>query len=250
MRYEKVQKGNPHELTVKQHIFPARSILRFCAGDGLVPVRNIVTGDLRLCRPSDEIFCGRRVWSHFAEAGYMKDIETAFQVLAEQIIAGTANAIIGEDARIVTAFYSLWRVREHFLNRRMPDVSLNGMPHPERTLTKDQEERLEKVNVLFTRGHVMPSRLVTGVSIRLAVDRMASELEGEGWGVLRSDRYEFMVPNTYGDYTAVPVSPRILLAKGVVSADCRKQQVRQINQVALRSATRYIFAQTFKSCPT
>ena len=35
---KKPQKGNPHELTVKQHCFPRRSIERFANKDGIVNV--------------------------------------------------------------------------------------------------------------------------------------------------------------------------------------------------------------------
>jgi len=41
MKYKKPQKGNPHQLTVKQHCFPARSIARFADSEGCVEVKLI-----------------------------------------------------------------------------------------------------------------------------------------------------------------------------------------------------------------
>lgn len=39
MRYPKPQKGNPHKLTIDQHIFPKASISRFTGENGRVQVR-------------------------------------------------------------------------------------------------------------------------------------------------------------------------------------------------------------------
>lgn len=39
MRYPKPQKGNPHKLTIDQHIFPRACIARFSRENGTVQVR-------------------------------------------------------------------------------------------------------------------------------------------------------------------------------------------------------------------
>ena len=42
MKYEKTEKGNPHNLTINQHCFPSRSIERFSNNDGCVEVHRII----------------------------------------------------------------------------------------------------------------------------------------------------------------------------------------------------------------
>jgi hypothetical protein len=75
MKYEKPQSGNPHELPVKQHVFPAASIARFTQGDGCVSVYLIKHKKEILVKPDDQIFCARWVWDYRAEIGFMKQIE-------------------------------------------------------------------------------------------------------------------------------------------------------------------------------
>jgi hypothetical protein len=73
--YEKTQNGNPHQLPVKQHVFPARSIARFANSAGMVQLHNLTTQRTRAARPGDAMFCAMRAWDLRAERGYMKQIE-------------------------------------------------------------------------------------------------------------------------------------------------------------------------------
>ena len=64
-KFDPVSKGNPHELTIDQHIFPKKSIDRFYNQDGLLQVKrgnkifNTNSGN-------DGIFCAKRVWDQRA----------------------------------------------------------------------------------------------------------------------------------------------------------------------------------------
>ena len=61
MKYEKPQKGNPHELTICQHTFPAKSIARFTNKSGIVEVKLIVESKNIKLKPKDMLFCARRI---------------------------------------------------------------------------------------------------------------------------------------------------------------------------------------------
>lgn len=72
--YEKTQKGNPHHLPVKQHVFPVRSIARFANSGGMVQLHNLTTQQTRVAGPGDAMFCAMRAWDLRAERGFMKQI--------------------------------------------------------------------------------------------------------------------------------------------------------------------------------
>ena len=75
MKYEKTQKGNPYQLTVCQHTFPAASIARFADTTGCVEVYLIKQNKVVRLKPDDKLFCAKRVWDQRAESGFMKEIE-------------------------------------------------------------------------------------------------------------------------------------------------------------------------------
>lgn len=81
-RPEKTQRGNPHKLTLRQHVFPAASIARFVDGDNCVSLYDVLRRRVRPAAPNDDVFLAQRTWDHGSEAGFMKQIENAFQILA------------------------------------------------------------------------------------------------------------------------------------------------------------------------
>lgn len=83
MKPEHTQKGNPHQLTLLQHIFPSKSIDRFCNGNGVVDMYMFNHGKRRTAKPSDKFFCARRKWDERAEKGYGKDVEDEFQQVVD-----------------------------------------------------------------------------------------------------------------------------------------------------------------------
>jgi hypothetical protein len=61
--YEKTQKENPHQLPVKQHVLPARSIARFANSGGMVQQHNLATQQTRAAGPVTQCFapCARGI---------------------------------------------------------------------------------------------------------------------------------------------------------------------------------------------
>lgn len=86
MLFEKPQKGNPHRITVNQHVFPRASIARFVNDNNCVSVFYIPTGKAFIVAPDNELFCAKRAWDQRAEEGYMQRIERDFQKLVKDII--------------------------------------------------------------------------------------------------------------------------------------------------------------------
>ena len=125
---KKPQKGNPHELTVKQHCFPRRSIERFVNDDGIVHVWLIEQGKSIRVLPKDQLFCARWVWDQRAEAGFMREVEDAYQELADGIEEGRiVRRLRVDENRVVTEMYSLWRARSKWRRTPLPDEPLKDV---------------------------------------------------------------------------------------------------------------------------
>lgn len=112
MKYEKIQPGNPHQLTINQHCFPKKSIERFCNEKGVVEVFLIDKNKTVPMKPDNGIFCARRVWDQRAETIFMQSVENAYQELVSKLeVEGWSRRLSSEEDQIVTDMYSLWHVR-------------------------------------------------------------------------------------------------------------------------------------------
>src|ERR1700761_3598925 len=107
-RYEKPQKGNPFQLVINQHTFPAKSIARFADVHGRVQLQMKAAKLLRRAKPNDHIFCARRAWDNDTETNFAKRFEDDFQRLADGVIDGSVSSIDPKQKHIITAFYALW----------------------------------------------------------------------------------------------------------------------------------------------
>jgi hypothetical protein len=243
----KPQPGNPHGLTLWQHVFPSKSIGRFAGSDGRVAVRRCRTKRQFWLAPEDRFFCAQRAWDQRAEAGYMKGIENAFQTVADQIIRGL-RTIDCEQSRIVTKFFALWFLRFEQRHRPTPDHLINGIA-PEH-LSRDQEEMLESNWVSFVGAdRTMSGRCVAGLQIQVKIAQADAQFEGTRWGVLTASDGEFFVPDTFGRMTIVPVTPSICLVCTRQDEIISRKEVSELNNIARHSAWDYYFARDFTQCP-
>lgn len=110
-RQEKPQSGNPQGLAIDLHVLPVASIARFCSADGYVYLHDLMCNRVRRVRPKDSIFCACRAWDHGSETGFMKNIEDAFQDLAEKTIGERTTTIADDDKRVVDEFFATWYFR-------------------------------------------------------------------------------------------------------------------------------------------
>ena len=247
MKFERPQKGNPHRLTVDQHVFPKRSLERYAGRDGRIAVRRSAGGKEIRLKSDDQIFCARRAWDHGSEVGFMKTCEDRFQVVAERICAG-GDALSPEESHAVSVFYGLWRARFKRRFGGQADLELKGvLPGIDHTI--DEQEQMERAGMTFMRGVSIPGRFQTGLAISYELSKMARALRDVAWGVQRAERGELILPDTFGERAAIPVSPTICLYAGKEDGRLSVEDVRAFNRIALEAAIDYVAARDFSSCP-
>jgi hypothetical protein len=245
--FEPTQEGNPHRLTVNQHVFPRASIQRFTDTDGFVEI--FLTKQKRLLRlkSNNPIFCAQRAWDQKTEAGVGKRIEDRFQALACAIERGTVATIGILEKRIVEEFFSLWRTRQRFRLNRLQDIHLNGIAGE--ALTKDQQEIMERKHVMYAVDGVMSGRLLASVHVFGYQDRFVHANKSTQWGIARSYSDEFIVPDCFDDMMIVPISPRIAIVADLPDLILRRDQVAVVNQTAIARASDYYFARRLAVSP-
>lgn len=247
MKFEPTQPGNPHRLTVDQHVFPKASIQRFTNLGGNVEIFVKRLNRVLQLRSNNSIFCAKRVWDQKTEAGIGKHIEDRFQALARAIVSGTVTTIGIFEKRIVEEFFSLWRTRHKFRLEGLEDVVLHGVTGD--SLTKDQQEILERKHVMYALDGVMKGRLLAGVHVFRYQDQFIHDNKSMRWGIARSCSDEFIVPDCFDDMMIVPVSPKIAIVADLPDLTLTHDQVVVINQAAISRASGYYFARRLAVSP-
>lgn len=246
---EKTRKANPNGLTVRQHVFPMKSIGRFVADDGRVAVNDIPARRVWRAKPKADLFCAQRAWDQRAEAGYMKEIEDRFQILAEALIAGQGTVLTPDDKAAIDRFFALWymRARHHELPEQ--EIRLNGITGDD--LTKEQEENLEAKGYLFARsGGFMPARQLNGLWLQQQIDGYTDTLKQgvSRWGVIRPESGEFIVTDT-PLHTIMPITPTLALAADVADGVIRHDNLAEVNRAFVSGSQRYFLARDLGACP-
>ncbi|MBF8660818.1 hypothetical protein [Pseudomonas putida] len=247
VHYEAVQKTNPFDLVVKQHVFPAESIHRFTGSSGTVQVFMKDQAWVRNLAPKNHYFCALRAWDQKSEVGYGRDIESRFQRLADKILARTVRTINFIDKVAIDEFFALCRARLSFKHNPFADVAVKAF-HGD-TLSIDEQERLEKHHVLFFRNGSMPGRFVAGVQGLRYVDFFVDSNAHNQWGIVRAGEGEFLVPDGFRDMMIVPLSPTISLMADQSDTVINKQKVAVVNRIAIEKSTQYYFARDLSVCP-
>lgn len=247
MKFEPTQPGNPHRLTIDQHVFPKASIQRFTNPGGSVEIFVKKLNRVLKLKPNNSIFCARRVWDQKTEAGIGKHIEDRFQALACAIEKGTVTTIGVFEKRIIEEFFSLWRTRQKFKLQGLEDVRLNGINGD--SLTKDEQEILERNHVMYAVDGVMRGRLLASVHVFGYQDRFIHDNKSMRWGIAQSCSDEFIVPDCFDDMMIVPISPKIAIVADLPDLTLTHDQVVVINQAAIARASGYYFARRLAVSP-
>ncbi|BEH17343.1 hypothetical protein [Burkholderia pseudomallei] len=246
---EPVQKGNPHGLMQRQHIFPRKSIERFYGPDGKVSVLRLGEAQGRIRVTAEhEMFCAKRVWDQRAELGYMAQIEKRFQKIANLVLYGDRRWLTLENDT-VTAFYALWKHRAHYSANPVPAVLAKGVT-PDSDLTKDKKERLESNHYLFIdENGMMGSRQLTGMHIQRAIDYTHLQLKGIRWYVTEAEpgAGEFLIPDS-PQALYVPLSPTVSLLGNLDMPRADASGIRFLNLSVIAGCTRFAFARDFSQC--
>ena len=249
MKFERPLPKNPNQITVNQHVFPRSAIARFGNRSGRVEVQRLAGGAPFKVKPEHPLFCAMRVWDQTTETFRTHPTELAYAKLADKIVGGHVTALTSEMDAVVSAFYTLWRLRQEARLHPIPDTKLN-MVQAERSLSKESEEILEaQKGAFFLRGDTIPSRFMTGMALMRGMDVHESTLRGSHWGIVTSASARFLVPDCPGDLCVVPVSPSICLCKDMPDVALQAAQVGQVNRQLVDHAHSYYFGEELASCP-
>jgi len=177
----------------------------------------------------------------------MKDIEEAFQPLADRISGGLTSLGVADQA-ILTKFFALWILRQHYDQNRLQDLTINGIAGE--LFTEERQDRLEAQGGASTvSGKPTPARFITGLMIQMQLDEIFNRFQGKSWGIVTALGGEFLCPDTYGDCPVIPISPKVCLFGGKLDAQLSKAAVAKVNQFAQQNTRRYCFARDFAACP-
>jgi hypothetical protein len=246
-KFERPQKQNPLQLAINQHTFPAKSIARFTNLDGRVDLRMKALKTTRRAKPTDKIFCARRAWDHGSEVKFIKKVEDEFQELAELILTGQVKTLDRQKTHIVNLFYVLWMIREQIREQPGKDAVLAGVL-PGDLWSRDEEEKLEKAGLAFTRGNVLPARVLNGINIRIQVGHYLREFPIAHRGIVHAANAEFIVPE-WPKLAFVPITPTLALLNSAVNQKLHSRAVGIVNEQLRQASRRYFFARDFATCP-
>lgn len=239
-----VAKGNPAQLTRKQHVHAATCIKRFVGSDGKVDVVKLPSERLR-CAPDSKIFCADRAWSQQGEAMLMNEhIERSF---FEQL----AFAVLGEpiqDHNAVSEYFFLWEMRRKARAHPLPDLELIGVSGSSLSSLEQQHMEARHYITVDQKSYV-GGQFLTTFKIQQGIDDRMLTNPDLKWGVVQSRSGEFLVADGYSEALFFPVHPRIALVANQPDcfADCHS--VREMNRRSIREAQAYYFARDISQCP-
>lgn len=248
-RPDPTQPGNPHGLTVRQHIFPTASMKRFIDVDRCVDLADIGRKKHRRARPNDPIFCANRAWSHGAESGYMKAIEDTFQGVVEDIRHRVTIALSEEENFAISKFYALWHVRSRRRHLEEQYVTPNGILGGEPML-QDELEILEKNGyaTIYDGNKFAMRDLNSGIiSIQMG-QLLQTSFRGAKWGVVQAVDGEFMVPDA-PVHGVIPIEPSLALIVHCTCGLITKENLAVVNVAMKSEADTYVFARSLDNCP-
>lgn len=249
VKTEKTQARNPNQLTIKQHVFPCRSIQRFADERGRVSVHEVGGNKVRQLKPDNPFFCAPRAWDQTSETGFMKDIEDGFQQIVSEIADGTTTSVATQQKSAIDLMFSLWFMRSHFRDLDSQEVHLNTIVGDD--LTKAQEENLEKNGYIFARKHgAVPARQINGLEIQFRTYDYARTLSTgiSRWAVISPQSGEFIVPDIPA-YTIIPLTPQLALVASQSDGMITAQNLAEINLAMKNGSCDYFFARDLRNCP-
>lgn len=249
MDYEKPQKGNPHQITVNQHCFPASCIKRFTGSDGKVQLVQLGESEPILAKPDAKIFCAKRSWDERAEHVFMKKIEDKYKSLADRVVANPAIELGSKEQAIITDMFALWNIRAHWKAQPVQDYIIEGVIGVSREYTKDEQEKLEKHGITVIRPNFsIPGRSLTGSGIQQNLFAVRKKMSDAHWGILRSLNGEFVVPDQSSNMRMLPLAPNLCFFSQGENAEIDGVELAKINSVSISGAKEYYFARDLSKC--
>ncbi|WP_215844420.1 hypothetical protein HHS34_013530 [Acidithiobacillus montserratensis] len=255
-KYSGLQPGNPHQITRKQHIFPAKSIERFCVNNA-VDVWLVKQSKKIRVNQRNPIFTGNRIWDHATERGSY-GVEAEFQKIADSCVDDKRDHLGKDECEIVSAFYGLLLSRQEVLDTPRSPAVVHGVTGWDRSNYQDEMEYIESQG-----GHticqvdgvaILDGRQINGFSVFTGMDRFLLENPGLEWVMAHAPSgMEFVVPDRFSSsmngvlqhYAAIPITPGIALIAPTVFPYPRNLTVGHINvmnSIAKKMSRAYYFA--------
>jgi len=245
-KHQPTQPGNPRQLTINQHVMPRRSIARFTDG-GVVKVVSLPYNAVKKRHPEHVVFCVKRLWDQKAETIGSRRIEAAYQDVADATVNG-CRTFTNEQQKAITEMFFLWKARYETKGEDREDIYANGITGSD--LDLDQQEILENKGCIFMLpGGRMPRRFMNGISLRVRMDNDRIHAGPINWGVVEAKEGEFIVPDTTGGVTLMPISPKLCLTGGQTNICINFEAVAETNALLRSLAVGYYFARDLEVCP-
>jgi hypothetical protein len=239
--FEKTTKGNPHRITLNQHVIPRQYIKTFANDDGFVEVLRIVDGSQFKATPQNKVFCEKRVWDQKAEVGWMKNIEDHFQKAFFDYLKNR-KTIPNE---IATDFFLLWHIRSQ-IARIPPKSPIFAGISPEH-LSKEQEEILESKGYIYVNKEPnLKSRFVASIKGLMAMDSLREQHSNIVWSVVISFNRPFLVPKHCPKYMYLPLDSNTALLGNSNSRECSPEYTLQMNKCILDNEDEIVFSRSIR----
>lgn len=256
-----LQPGNPHQITRKQHIFPAKSIERFCVNNA-VDVWLTKQGKKIRVNQRNAIFTGNRIWDHATERG-SSGVEAEFQEIADSCVDDKRDHLGKDECEIVSAFYGLLLSRQEVLDNPLPPAVVYGVTGWDKSKYQDEMEYIESHggHTICQVGNVatIDERQINGITVFKKMDRFLLDNAGLEWVITHAPAgREFVVPDRFSSnvngvlkhYAAIPITPRIALITPAVFL-CQRflapTQIQFINSIAKKFSRVYYFASNLEA---
>lgn len=249
MNYEKPQRGNPHQLTVNQHCFPASCIKRFSGTDGKVQLIKLNPRETIAAKADAKIFCAKRAWDERAEHIFMKEIEDKYKTLADKVVSNPTVTLNSSDQDIVTDMFLLWNIRAHWKDQPVQDQQIEGALGLAAEYAKEDQEYLEKNGITAIRPNLtIPGRNLTGISIQRNLFEARKQMSDAYWGILRSTKGEFLVPDQMNNSRVLPLTPNLCFFSQSDNDDIDEIELKKINTQSIAGAKEFYFARDLSKC--
>jgi hypothetical protein len=235
-------------LVKNQHVFPAKSIERFCGSNGHVQVRRLKSGNTFPKGPKSEFFCVKRIWDQRSEQGYGKNIEDKFQELIENVLTNKLKFLPLGGHKTATEFYALWCLRSKIESYdKYAEGKLVGVP--DLNLSEEQKIEIELRHSIYVEpdGN-LPKRFKRGLSMQMAIDKFLLRKPQLKWSICSSNSLEFIVSDNPEGEFIIPITPKLCLICGFDIIQLTARQMTQLNLNALARSKEYYFAHDLGIC--
>lgn len=227
--YEKISKGNPFRLTKEQHFIPKASIERFTSNDKII-IKQLKTKNKKTVQvnSNDDIFKVKRLWSQFAESGYMKEIEEKFQKLVDLIISNNVK-LTKKENEIIWEMFLLWKHRTNIIEFN----SINKINNCKISEIKGdvysnlEKEKLESLELSYINedAEIIARDYIANMILLLIYSEYEIVKEYE-WQIVKFSTDSLIFPSNPCDLAILPINPNTCL----ISMNNKKLKEKELNE--------------------